>query len=180
MPLKHGILGLLSINNASGYDLSKLFSESLNYFWMANQSQIYRELDKMEEFGWVMSQKVEQKNRPNKRIYELTDSGASELYNWLKEEGIEQLMVIRSPLLMKIFFAGKIERQDVINLLTNYQMECENALKRIENEVAMIGSYEESAKNPAYWRYTTNYCTDYYKFLIKWSKETISSLMSLK
>ncbi|NCA66683.1 MAG: PadR family transcriptional regulator [Clostridia bacterium] len=180
MSLKHGILGLLSLNSASGYDLSKLFSESLNYFWMANQSQIYRELDKMEEGGWVLSEKIEQSARPNKRVYRITQAGSQELLNWLKDEGIDQLMVIRSPLLMKIFFAGKIDRADVIKLLIAYRAECEKQQQTIKEEVAQIGYFEESAQKPAYWKYTTNYCIEYYNFLIRWATDTLSSLTNLK
>ena len=106
MSLKHGLLGLLTIRQSSGYDLSKLFQESLSFFWVANQSQIYRELDKMEQLGWVVSSKVEQDARPNKRVYGITQEGDKELIRWLKEENAEDLAVQRNPLLMKLFFSG--------------------------------------------------------------------------
>ncbi len=180
MSLKHGLLGLLSLNSASGYDLSKLFSESLNYFWMANQSQIYRELDKMEDEGWVCSETVEQRARPNKRVYSITEAGSRELIAWLKDDGIDQLMVIRCPLLMKIFFAGKIDRLEVVKLLTAYRAECETQLLALKDEVAQIGYFEESAQKPAYWKYTASYCIDYFGFLINWATETVNSLNNLK
>lgn len=179
MPLKHGILGLLSLNSASGYDLSKLFSESLNYFWMANQSQIYRELDKMEQGGWVCSEIVEQSIRPNKRIYSITKAGAEELLKWLKNDGVDQLMVMRSSIMMKVFFANKINRENVINLLELFKKECLNRSRAIVNEVEQIGHYEESAANPAYWKYTTDYCIGYYEFQTKWAEETIERLKNL-
>ncbi len=180
MSLKHGLLGLLSLNSASGYDLSKLFSESLNYFWMANQSQIYRELDKMEKSGWVYSETVEQSARPNKRVYSITAKGSKELVGWLKDKGIEQLLVIRSPLLMKIFFAGKTDRTEVVATLEAFAEECVSRRQVITEEVAQIGYFEESAKNPAYWKYTTDYCIGYYEFLISWATDTIERLKKLK
>jgi DNA-binding PadR family transcriptional regulator len=180
MSLKHGLLGLLSLNSASGYDLSKLFSESLNYFWMANQSQIYRELDKMEKSGWVYSETIEQSARPNKRVYSITAAGTAELTSWLEDSGIEQLMIIRSPLLMKIFFAGRTDRADIILTLQSFRAECERRRQIIVQEVEQIGYYEESAKNPAYWSYTTDYCIGYYGFLISWATETLERLISLK
>jgi len=45
MALKHGLLGLLNYKSETGYDLDKLFKQSLNFFWKAQTSQIYRELN---------------------------------------------------------------------------------------------------------------------------------------
>ena len=44
MRLRHAILGLLSHQPQSGYDLNRAFTSSVVYFWYADQSQIYRTL----------------------------------------------------------------------------------------------------------------------------------------
>lgn len=49
MSLKHGILGFLSEQEMSGYNLEKLFSGSVGYFWSAKISQVYRDLHSMEK-----------------------------------------------------------------------------------------------------------------------------------
>ncbi len=41
MSLRHALLGLLSEGPASGYDLLKLFDNSLANVWPATQSQLY-------------------------------------------------------------------------------------------------------------------------------------------
>jgi len=179
MSLKHGLLGLLTLRKSSGYDLSKLFQESLSYFWVANQSQIYRELDKMEEIGWVVSSKVEQDARPNKRVYGITKEGNAELVRWLKDDSAEELGVVRNPLLMKLFFSAKVDREHAIRLLENYRTICVEAREHILAQVAEIGEVEESAAKPAYWLYSTNYSIAYYDFQIKWVDETVARLQSL-
>ena len=180
MSLKHGLLGLLTIRKSSGYDLSKLFQESLSFFWVANQSQIYRELDKMEEIGWVVSSKVEQDARPNKRVYGITKEGNQELIRWLKEENAEDLAVVRNPLLMKLFFSAKVEREHAIALLKSYRKLCEEARAEIAAQVAEVGEVEESAAKPAYWLYATEYSIKQYDFQIAWIDETVSRLENLK
>ena len=180
MSLKHGLLGLLTIRKSSGYDLSKLFQESLSFFWVANQSQIYRELDKMEEIGWVVSSKVEQDARPNKRVYGITKEGNQELIRWLKEENAEDLAVVRNPLLMKLFFSAKVEREHAISLLNSYRKLCEEARAEIAAQVAEVGEVEESAAKPAYWLYATEYSIKQYDFQIAWIDETVSRLENLK
>ena len=180
MSLKHGLLGLLTIRKSSGYDLSKLFQESLSFFWVANQSQIYRELDKMEELGWVVSGKVEQDARPNKRVYGITKEGNQELVRWLKEENAADLAVVRNPLLMKLFFSGKVEKEHAISLLMSYRKLCAEARAEIAAEVAGIGEVEETAAKPAYWLYATDYSIRQYDFQIKWIDETVARLENLK
>ena len=46
--LKQGILGLLNYGDMSGYEIKTIFQQSLNYFWTAQTSQIYRELQSLE------------------------------------------------------------------------------------------------------------------------------------
>ena len=73
--LKHGILGLLSYGSMSGYDISRTFKDSLNYFWTAQTSQIYRELQTLKEKGWANNEIVEQKGKPDKKVFSITESG---------------------------------------------------------------------------------------------------------
>ncbi len=47
--LKHGTLGLLNYGNMTGYEIREIFNKSLNFFWQAQSSQIYRELHTLEE-----------------------------------------------------------------------------------------------------------------------------------
>ena len=47
--LKHGILGLLNYGDMTGYEIREVFNKSLNFFWQAQSSQIYRELRTLEK-----------------------------------------------------------------------------------------------------------------------------------
>ena len=47
MSLDHAILGFLALEPMSGYDLKRVFDQSVQHFWPATQSQIYRSLGKM-------------------------------------------------------------------------------------------------------------------------------------
>ncbi len=44
--LKHGILGLLNYHPMTGYEIMLVFRDSLRFFWSAQTSQIYRELQR--------------------------------------------------------------------------------------------------------------------------------------
>ena len=55
----------------SGYELKYIFDKSVKHFWSAKQSQIYRELNSLHEAGHVEIEKVEQENRPDKKVYHI-------------------------------------------------------------------------------------------------------------
>lgn len=49
MSLPHAILGLLNYMPMTGYDLKNFFDDSIDFFWSAQMSQIYRELKNLEK-----------------------------------------------------------------------------------------------------------------------------------
>ncbi|MCF8571157.1 PadR family transcriptional regulator [Gordonia sp. HY002] len=80
MALRHALLAaLLTVGEASGYDLAKEFDPARATFWTASPQQIYRELDGMEGAGLVSARVVRQSARPDKRMLSLTDAGRAEL-----------------------------------------------------------------------------------------------------
>lgn len=83
MSLPHLILGLLNEQAMSGYDLNKVFQNSVQHFWTTEQSQIYRALHRMMGDGWVRVEEVIQSDNPNKKVYHITPEGRAELLRWL-------------------------------------------------------------------------------------------------
>ena len=53
MSLRHAVLGLLSLQPSTGYELTQRFDRSLRNAWHASHSQIYPELSKLEAEGLV-------------------------------------------------------------------------------------------------------------------------------
>lgn len=121
MSLKHGILGLLSYGSMTGYELMKVFNDSLSFFWSAQTSQIYRELDTIEKKGWVESEIVIQHDKPNKKVFTITESGKMALMTWLDDHSLEKQMKFRDDLTMRVFFSSKADRRLLINELKQYQ-----------------------------------------------------------
>lgn len=82
--MRHPILALLSAGYTHGYDLKQAIDQRFGPAWAAvNVGQIYTTLSRLERGGLVVSQEVEQSDRPNKRVYEVTDEGRVELENWI-------------------------------------------------------------------------------------------------
>jgi PadR family transcriptional regulator AphA len=77
--LSYGLLSLLTLHPASGYDLML----RLQLFWPANHSQIYPLLAKLEESGYVGYDVIPQSDKPDKKVYAITDTGKAVLKEWI-------------------------------------------------------------------------------------------------
>lgn len=104
MALEHAILVSLAERACSGYDLARRFDRSIGQFWSATHQQIYKVLGRMEADGWVTASVVAQDGRPDKKVYDLTSQGRSELADWLGRPS--EVDVARSEIAVKIRGAG--------------------------------------------------------------------------
>lgn len=86
MALKHTILAFLSRRPLSGYEVAKEFTEGFgSCFWKASQQQIYAELAKLEQQGYVTYKAIPQPGRLDKKIYSITAQGHQVLTGWLTQ-----------------------------------------------------------------------------------------------
>ncbi|KAA3645483.1 MAG: PadR family transcriptional regulator [Chloroflexi bacterium] len=142
MSLKHAILGFLAFDSSSGYDLKKAFDGSVQHFWPANQSQIYRTLAKLKEEGLVDLEVVEREQRLDMKIYHITDMGSEELHRWLSTPLPPQ--VFREPFMIQIFFGSKLTDEEFEELLQHEIRAAEEILAVYNLMYENIKSREDS------------------------------------
>lgn len=101
MSTQHALLISLIEKPSSGYDLARRFDKSIGYFWHATHQQIYRELGRMAELGWISAEDPareapvaepadaaggsEKKSR--KKVYYVLPAGRQELVRWVLAPG---------------------------------------------------------------------------------------------
>jgi len=180
MSLPYGLLGLLQYQDSTGYDLAKLFEQSLNNFWHAQSSQIYRELNRMEEKGWVASRNVLQDKRPNKRVYAITVEGREHLRSWLQESAL----TFENPhdsFLMRLFFGAEVP-ETTLRLLKAYREMWISCLEegRADLSQSNINHYASQIKGgqkeSLYWQLTLDYSIAQIKTRIEWAAACIEKL----
>ncbi len=175
--LKHGILGLLNYRQLTGYEIMIVFRDSLRFFWNAQTSQIYRELQTLEARGWVEKTPVPQQSRPDKNIYTLTPSGHEELLRWLSDG--EPELSSRSHILMKVFFLGERSREDNIRYFEGLQEYCGIILRSLDGAREHIGEYRAYIDDPGkavYWEMTVDYGCRNMQMYIDWAQSCIDRL----
>lgn len=185
MSLKHGLLGLLNAGPMTGYELDRSFKRSLAHFWQAQTSQIYRELTAMEENGWLLSEEVVQTEKPNKRVYSLTEAGEQELQHWLStpEADIAKAVTVRSAFLMRVFLADEMPQEEVLAMLQDYKEECQKTLDSFASNREAIVHYGAAAaheKRVKYWELTVMYGESQCRAALDWVEQAILLLKDEK
>ena len=179
MSLKHGLLGLLNYGKMTGYELDKAFKDSLNFFWQAQTSQIYRELNAMEKLGWLTSEIVFQTDKPNKRQYAITEAGRAELRAWLQESSLDSEFQTRSAFLMKFFFSGERSVDENIEMLKNYRKRCAEVMAALDETDGSIEQYRPIAgtdRQALYWGLTAAFGKFQIKTCMDWADYAMKKL----
>jgi DNA-binding PadR family transcriptional regulator len=108
------VLGLLGVEPMSGYDIKRAVDRTIRHFWAASYGQIYPELKRLEEAGWISGKDASQGERA-RRVYKLTAQGGRELEAWL--HGYETRIEMRDESLLRLFFADALPRDEALGLL---------------------------------------------------------------
>lgn len=127
MSLRHALLGLLSQGPASGYELTKQFELSLAHAWTAKHSQIYPELAKMTDQGWV---EPGEEGARGRRAYRITDAGRAELHRWLTSAPADR--VNRSELMLRVFFLWTLSPEEAATHLDRVAEQSRRALAALD------------------------------------------------
>lgn len=146
MALDYAILGFLNYSPLSGYDLKKRFDNSVQHFWSADQSQIYRTLARITEQGWAEVEVIEQVDRPDRKVYHITEAGRAELRRWLQAPIPIQEM--RSAPLIQVFFAGQLSNAELLAKFEEAAGLMRAQLERYQQIPAIIHLYEEEFGTP--------------------------------
>lgn len=178
--LKHGILGLINYQEMTGYEIMQTFRDSLNYFWKAQTSQIYRELQTLENKGWIDKTVVPQQGKPDKNVYSITDAGRSELLRWLSED--DPGMNSRFPLLMKVFFMGEQSREESIRYFRGLKSYCSlflESLASVPEQIKAYSAYIDDREKALYWDMTVEYGRRIMLMNMEWAQSCIKRLERL-
>ncbi|MFP6559548.1 PadR family transcriptional regulator [Paraburkholderia sp. B3] len=85
MSTPHAILIALLEKPSSGYDLARRFDRAIAYFWQATHQQIYRELGRMVEAGWVAVIENEAPAATRRKVYCVLPVGREEVIRWVRQ-----------------------------------------------------------------------------------------------
>ncbi len=104
----------------SGYDLKQFADRSISHFyWAPAKSQVYSELRRLREHGYVDEREVEQRARPDKRVYSITDAGRRTLKVWLESRDLGP-EIMKSPTVLRAFLGAGMSPAILVDRLREY------------------------------------------------------------
>ena len=139
------LLALLARGPAHGYELKRDFENHFGTVWgPVNIGQIYTTLARLERDGLVAATAVEQNDRPNKRVFELTGSGREALQIWLAEPAIRAR--VRDDFVIKLVLAGLAGLADPAALIEHQRTEYLQALRDLDALSLRLGERATTAE----------------------------------
>ncbi len=179
MSLSYGLLGLLNYFPMSGYDLKKVFDDSINFFWAAKTSQIYRELKSLEKKGDIVSTIRFSEKGPNKRLYAITKQGMANLKKWLDnppddiredQRNSFQIRVLHSSLVGFKKLVPQVQKK-----LIAYRKELRQ-LDQVEKKLKEYLRLSGKKENLPYWKIVISKGRHINRASIRWARETLKYL----
>ena len=113
-PTAYVILGMISREPRSGYEIKALVDDTTRFFWAASYGQIYPELKRLSEAGLIAGSDVPRGER-KRTVYAITADGEDELKDWLRQP--PQTVEMREEGLLKLFFAGVLPPEEAVKTL---------------------------------------------------------------
>jgi DNA-binding PadR family transcriptional regulator len=160
MDISNLCLGALSLSEASGYEIKKMFESSFSHFQAVSFGSVYPALAKLSDQGLVTYREETQEKRPTKKVFSITDKGRKHFYkNLTITEPTEQH---RSDFLLLLMFAHMLPEERLKEII-------DTQISHITAELKII---EESEGE--YWELTPGM-----RFTLEYGKAAYSAVLEL-
>ena len=127
---EYAVLGMVAYGECSGYDLARAAERGVGFIWRPSRSQIYKVLPRLDELGLVTSREVEQRRRPDKALYRITDEGLAALRDWIEEVDRESEAAV---FLLKVLYAWVAPPEAGLAQLDAYGQRLEATVSHFES-----------------------------------------------
>ena len=159
------ILGLLSHEDLTGYDIKKRIDGAISFFWKGSFGSIYPALGAMEKAGQINKYEADDSGSRKKIIYHITDKGIKDLKQWLKDKQVTN--ELKYETLLKLYFGG-VEKPET----TLYNIEIFET--KIKEELEVLKMYEKNLKKGTdnddhkYFLLTVMFGIETYEAYLRW------------
>lgn len=171
---KYAILGMLSIEPMSGYDIKKEVENSISNFWTESYGQIYPVLRNLMAEKLVTKSVEREAGKPDRHVYSLTAKGRKELRQWLRKDFAPKIQ--RDEFLLKLFFGEEISPKANIAHVEQFQAMQGGLLQKYRAvEKQIVREYADNTNAP-YWLMTVRYGQHVSRALLQWSDKTLAEL----
>ena len=172
------ILGLLSHEDMTGYDIKKKIDGQISFFWKGSFGSIYPALSDMLSSGLI--EKVEDNKGSGKRekiVYHITKKGEDVLVEWLNDK--KTTNDLKYETLLKLFFGGAADKETAIRNIEAFEegiKEDLTTLKIYKTNLEQVLDEEDHL----YFYLAVTFGIDTYEGYLKWCTKAKKMLKSKK
>ena len=158
------ILGLLSHEDLTGYDIKKRIDSAISFFWKGSFGSIYPALSAMEEAGQIRSYKADDSGSREKILYHITKKGTAVLKRWLNDEQASN--ELKYEMLLKLYFGGVEGAETTMHNIEVFESDIKNGLE-------VLKMYEKNLKKEPdndhkYFLLTVMFGIETYEAYLRW------------
>lgn len=168
------ILGLLSHEELTGYEIKKRMDTTLKYFWSASYGSIYPALTDLVNRG-LATKREDTENKRNKLIYTITDNGRDYLKEWLalpveKDE-------LRYETLLKLFFGNEQGTEQALSHINTFEEKIKKELPYLLATEKVLEDCLYDGTAHKYYLLTVEFGIKTYRTYLEWCEEAKKFLM---
>ena len=161
------LLGLLSHESMTGYEMKKRLDTTLRFFWGGSYGSIYPTLNQLEKEGKVTKEDASSNGR-EKLSYSITDCGKDALIEWLvkpveKDE-------LRYETLLKLFFGNETGMEGAMEHIERFEEKCKSELVVLNLFAENLSHYLEDDTHKHYYL-TVKFGIKTYESYLEWCRE---------
>lgn len=168
------MLGLLSHEELTGYEIKKRMDTTLKYFWSASYGSIYPALSDLVNRG-LATKREDKENKRNKLIYTITDDGRNYLKEWLtlpveKDE-------LRYETMLKMFFGNEQNIEKVLTHIKSFEEKIKKELPNLLVAKEVLKDCLNVDTSHKYYLLTVEFGLKTYHTYLEWCEEAKKFLM---
>ena len=161
------LLGLLSHEPMTGYEMKKRLDTSLRFFWGGSYGSIYPTLNQLETEGKVTKEDTSSNGR-EKISYSITAYGKETLKEWLKKPAEKD--ELRYETLLKLFFGNENGFEGAKEHIERFEEKCRGELAVLNMFAKNLMQYLEDDTHKYYYL-TVRFGIKTYEAYLAWCKE---------
>jgi len=166
---RYVILGLLSHEPLSGYDIKKRVDIIVSHFWNVGFGQIYPTLKELEQEGLVSKATAAQGKGPQRYVYAATEAGKEALADWLKQPA--QKEYTKYEILLKLYFSGGLPTIHSVRAVEDFKARQQENLAMLQGFKHNLETVMDSSPDHLNYYLTVLFGEKVYSAYLEWADE---------
>ena len=166
------VLGLLSHENLTGYDIKKQIDGAISFFWKGSFGNIYPTLRELEAQKLIVrnvsradGETETEKSGREKIVYAITEAGRKVLKEWLSQETASN--ELRYETLLKLFLGGNTDRDVTLKNIKMFEAKIASDLKLLKFYQSNLEKVLDDDDH-VYFYLTVSFGVETYEAYLKW------------